>query len=443
MSWIWAALMPHPPVIVPEVGRGDESGAEATVKGCEALAGMLRMPDVLLVLSPHQPYAAGALRVNSSEEMRGSFAHFGAPDVSFTLHSDTEELPALTSFLASRGIVSRTGASPDITSDQGTTVPLYFLRKAWGGLPKVIVASPIGLSPREAFEAGRALAGFDDGGKSRALLASGDLSHRLFPGAPAGFAPEGAVFDSAVEEALRTCSPDPLLSLSDETAEAAGECGFRSVMFMLGLAGALGADIEVLSHEGPFGVGYCSAVSVFAREDDMPPPVALARETIRRLLNGEPLPNRGADAADSPMWGERKACFVSIKKRSGALRGCIGTLAPSYGSLDAEIIANAVSAATRDPRFPPMTADELDDAVISVDVLSEAEPVSGIEMLDPAVYGVIVSKGWQRGVLLPDLEGVDTAEEQVRIAAMKAGISGLDGISLERFEVVRYRQERK
>lgn len=169
-------------------------------------------------------------------------------------------------------------------------------------------------------------------------------------------------------------------------------------------------------------------------------PVKLARETVRRLLDGRSLPENGNEVTASALWKEHRACFVSIKKNNGELRGCIGTLSPLYASLDMEIIANAVSASTRDPRFPPMTKDELDSVIFSVDVLSEPETVSGIEQLNPRKYGVIVSRGYRRGVLLPDLEGVNTSEQQVEIAAMKAGLYDLDGVKLERFTVERYKE---
>ena len=171
-----------------------------------------------------------------------------------------------------------------------------------------------------------------------------------------------------------------------------------------------------------------------------PAPVQLARMTVERLLRHSDLPKNGNEAAKSELWKEHKSCFVSIKMKNGDLRGCIGTLSPLYPSLDKEIIANAVSASTRDPRFPPMSINELDDVVFSVDVLSEPEDISGIDMLDTKKFGVIVSKGYRRGVLLPDLEGVDTAEQQIEIAAMKAGIYDLDGVRLERFTVERYRE---
>ena len=475
MPWVWAALMPHPPILVPEVGRGRENEARETLKGLKLLAESLRdrRPDALLVLSPHQPYAPGALFLNSAGRAAGTLASFGAPSVTIGIACPGELRRAAADRLSALGTRIREGSRPDLTSDQGTLVPLYFLRRAWGrngenlsgnppgNLPPTLLASPIGLTPGEALSLGERLALLDDGLRW-GLLASGDLSHRLTPDAPAGYSPEGRVFDAAVLEALRSADAGPLLSLSPETLEAAGECGLRSIMTMLGLAGAVRGEIQVFSYEGPFGVGYCSALwepsdagashggasDGSAAHGEAPggeasedhPCARLARETVTRLLEGRPLPASGTEAAPSELWAERRACFVSIKARSGALRGCIGTLAPSQRSLDREIIANAVSAATRDPRFPPMTREELPDVLFSVDVLSDPEPVTDLADLDPREWGVIVSKSGRRGVLLPDLEGVDTVEDQLAIAARKAGIADLRGISVERFRVDRFKE---
>ena len=273
--------------------------------------------------------------------------------------------------------------------------------------------------------------------KKWALLASGDLSHRLTRSAPAGYEPEHAPkFEAAIEEALRNNSPNPIYELDKRTIDRAGECGLRSVMTMLGLAS--GNEIKVFSHEWPFGVGYCTALCEFPCQQ--PAPVQLARETVKRLLENTNLPENGNEIITSSLWKEHKSCFVSIKTKDGQLRGCIGTLSPLQESLDKEIIANAVSASTREPRFPPMIINELNNVVFSVDVLSDAERIGNISQLDPKKYGVIVSKGYRRGVLLPDLDGVDTAEQQVEIAAMKAGLSNIDDIMLERFTVTRYKE---
>ena len=130
--------------------------------------------------------------------------------------------------------------------------------------------------------------------------------------------------------------------------------------------------------------------------------------------------------------------FVSIKKH-GDLRGCIGTFSPTQPNIAAEVIQNAISAATRDPRFPPITPEELDSLDISVDILTEPEKIASPDELDPKRYGVIVTKGWKKGLLLPDIEGVDTVEEQIYIAKRKAGISPDEEVELQRFEVKRYK----
>ena len=134
---------------------------------------------------------------------------------------------------------------------------------------------------------------------------------------------------------------------------------------------------------------------------------------------------------------ERAGVFVSIKK-FGELRGCIGTFEPTRTNVAEEVIANAISSATRDPRFPPVNTAELPYLSYSVDVLTKPEPVKDLSQLDPKRYGVIVESGWRRGLLLPDLEGVNTVEEQISICRQKAGILPHEPIKLYRFEVRRY-----
>lgn len=133
----------------------------------------------------------------------------------------------------------------------------------------------------------------------------------------------------------------------------------------------------------------------------------------------------------------RSAAFVSLK-RHGSLRGCIGTIEPACRTLAEEVVQNAVSAATRDPRFYPVRPEELDDLTISVDVLSPPELVSGLEAFDPSRYGMVLRCGSRRGLLLPDLEGVNTPEEQYAIVCQKAGISPGEPVEFYRFTVTRH-----
>jgi AmmeMemoRadiSam system protein A len=141
----------------------------------------------------------------------------------------------------------------------------------------------------------------------------------------------------------------------------------------------------------------------------------------------------------TPEMGEKAGVFVSIHKKNGDLRGCIGTFEPQQKNVAKEVIANAVSAATRDPRFDPIGPEELDNLEYSVDVLTPPEPIKDESQLDPKRYGVIVEAGWRRGLLLPDLDGVDTAAYQIDISRQKAGIGPDEPVKLYRFEVKRYK----
>lgn len=461
-SWTWAALMPHPPVIIPEVGRGREKEAAQTLEGTELLRALLLdrnrtdAPDVLYLLSPHQPYVPGALFLNTAPKTHGTLARFGAPGASVTLETPAGALAELKNLLKEEGIPVVEREVADITSDHGSTVPLLGIAQSFPGgrLPPVILGNPTGLSPIQAFALGGALRRLSPGCRW-ALLASGDLSHRLKEDGPYGFHPAGPAFDEAVVEALKAGNPEPLTALTPEACDNAGECGMRSVLVLLGLAQG---PMRVLSYEGPFGVGYCNAFWTPDKQKSAihatatpassgvragHPYPALARKTIAAQLAGAPLPGPADVAAlspDSSLWNVRHGCFVSIKNADGSLRGCVGTFMPARESLDAEIIANAVSASTRDPRFPPMQPQELDTMHISVDILSQPERVVGDMGLDPLRYGVIVAKGKRRGLLLPALEGVGSVATQLAIAASKAGIRDMEGADIYRFTVERFRE---
>lgn len=166
--------------------------------------------------------------------------------------------------------------------------------------------------------------------------------------------------------------------------------------------------------------------------------VKLAKNTIETYIQSGRIYQPKELDLTKEMLSSRAGAFVSIHK-DGNLRGCIGTIAPTQDTLAEEIIYNAISASTKDPRFLPITKDELDSLIINVDVLSESEPISSEEELDVKRFGVIVEKGFKRGLLLPDLEGVDTVSQQISIAKMKAGIDIDDmDVSIYRFEVIRH-----
>ena len=167
-------------------------------------------------------------------------------------------------------------------------------------------------------------------------------------------------------------------------------------------------------------------------------PISLARKTISSYIREGKI----ISSPHSPKEFQRKSgVFVSLHKK-GRLRGCIGTFLPTQKSIAEEIIKNTISAATQDPRFPPVEEKELLDLEVAVDVLNTPELVKSKEDLDPRKYGVIVRRGWQRGLLLPDLEGVDTTHQQLEIVKQKAGLSGVldEELEIHRFTVTRYKE---
>ena len=172
-------------------------------------------------------------------------------------------------------------------------------------------------------------------------------------------------------------------------------------------------------------------------EENPHPLVQLARLAIEAYIrDGRTV--RPSDAP-TPIEGPPAGVFVTIHTAStGELRGCIGTIQPTTSSLAQETINNAIAACTRDPRFPPMAPDELDDMMLDVSVLYPPEPIRSVDDLDPAHYGVIVQRGFRRGLLLPDIPGIDDAETQVAYARMKAGLRPAEPVELFRFKVEKY-----
>ena len=241
--------------------------------------------------------------------------------------------------------------------------------------------------------------------------------------------------------------------------ERAAECGLRSFQIMAGALDGLAVEPHFLSHEGTFGVGYGVALfpvvckdenrrfaaacekaqqeHLAARRAKEDPWVRLARLSLETYIRQGHVLSAVPQDLPAELTTQAAGAFVSLHKH-GQLRGCIGTILPTEKNLADEIVHNAVSAGTRDPRFPAVRADELDELEYSVDVLSQPEPVDSPAQLNPRLYGVIVSCGRKRGLLLPDLDGVDTVEEQLDIARQKGGIQEDDPYTIQRFKVVRH-----
>ena len=465
MSVVAAFAVPHPPLIVPGVGHGREKGIAATVAAYEEVARRVAdlAPDTLVISSPHTTSYLDYLHISPGRGAHGDFGDFGDRADGSDVTYDREFVRELERAAAEAGIPAGTRGERDARLDWGVLVPLHFIQARYQGF-SVVRMGLAGFSPLEHYRLGRLVRQTAERLDRRVVyVASGDLSHKLAADGPYGFAPDGSVFDQAVCDAFSRGDFLSLLAMDPGLCERAAECGLRSFQIMAGALDGTPVTAELLSHEGPFGVGYGVAAFMPAGPPDSDPSrrledaylawherqladvragedpyVRLARASLEHYVRTRsylPVP----DNLPAELANRRAGAFVSLKK-DGRLRGCIGTIAPTRASLAEEIVANAVSAGCHDRRFSPVRADELDELVYDVDVLGEPEPVDDRSQLDPARYGVIVSTpDGRRGLLLPALDGVDTVEEQLSIAAQKGGISlGEKDVRLERFEVVRH-----
>lgn len=411
MPVAFAGLMCHAPIVHPKVAGAEARRCVATTRAMREVAAraLAARPDRLVLVSPHSPRLAGGFAAWGGRH-QGDLADFRAPEVAIDLPDAPEVAVALhLPLLPSRGA----------WLDHGAVVPLAFLWEAgWRG-PTAILALP-GRVGADSEALGRALAGLP--GRT-AVIASGDMSHRLQPGAPAGYDPLAATFDAAFVAALQ--AGDWPGALHAQPRARAAEDVIDSTAVAMAAAGHP-ENAEVLAYEGPWGVGYTEAILA----DPNPPLYAVARRALRDQLSGR---SRPAPAGGPPSQG----VFVSLRRR-GELRGCMGHVEPRHARLYEEVEDVARLAARRDPRFPPVDADELEDLDIEVSVLEPPEPAWGPLDLDPAVYGVIMTSVDHPGrgaLLLPGLDGVHTVEEQLAIVRRKAGIAPGEGVTLERFTV--------
>ena len=345
-------------------------------------------------------------------------------------------------------------------------VPLWFIRQQYTE-GKIVRIGLSGMPLTRHYELGQLIAeAVRKTGRCVVYVASGDLSHKLQTYGPYGFAPEGPQYDDRIMDVCSRAAFGELFDFDETFCEKAAECGHRSFVIMAGALDGVAVKAEQLSHEDVTGVGYgiCTFYPLEPKADDperhflarylarrqaqlqqqrdqSDAYVRLARKSLESYIRERrviPIPEDGdADSLPQEMKKEKAGVFVSIHEH-GKLRGCIGTIRPVTGCIASEIIRNAISASTEDPRFEPITEDELDWLEIHVDVLGKAEPIESPDELDVKRYGVIVSRGMKRGLLLPDLDGVDTVEQQIDIARQKAGIGPKEAVKLERFEVVRH-----
>jgi AmmeMemoRadiSam system protein A/AmmeMemoRadiSam system protein B len=464
MAIVGAFMVPHPPLIVPEVGRGGEEQIKETTMAYERVAERIAElePETIVITSPHTVMYSDYFHISPGNAAMGSFAQFGAGGVRFLEAYDMDLVKEICKQADKQDFPAGTLGERDKDLDHGCMVPLWFIRKKYKG-GKIVRIGLSSLPLTDHYKLGQMIQkAVDKLGRKVVFVASGDLSHKLQSYGPYGYAPEGPVYDQKIMDVCSRAAFKELFYFDESFCEKAAECGHRSFVIMAGALDGYRVSAVKLSHQDVTGVGYGICMFEPLEKDskrcmlkayykdlekemerelekvcDKPDPyVKLAYQSVvSYILKGKKLALPGN--LPSEMLNIRAGAFVSIHK-NGALRGCIGTIGPTQNNVALEIIENGISASTRDPRFSPIRPDELKDLEINVDVLGRPQDISGLDELDVKRYGVIVTSGHKRGLLLPDLEGVDTVKEQVAIAMQKGGITEDDEIKLQRFEVIRH-----
>ncbi|MEG1331238.1 MAG: AmmeMemoRadiSam system protein A, partial [Eubacterium sp.] len=456
------SIASHPPIIVPEVGKGKELSAEKTIRGMKdmALAVAELKPEIIVCITPHGSVFRDGVSIVYETKIAGNLEEFGAPTVAIEKKCDMGLLEEMNRRFATAEcetlFLNETTAKDyniDRHLDHGCLVPLYFIEKVHPEY-KVIHITIGELSLIELFRTGRVLReAIEAYGRDTVILASADLSHCLKDEGPYRYHAMGSVFDKAITTGIVKKDYYSILTLSPEIYEPAGQCGLRPIVMALGATDSIKTEAQLFSYEGPFGVGYLSAFIRFNLKAEDPineslitryekdmmdqhekrlneedPYVALARMTVdkwvedgRKLSLDQYLKTLDDQKVVAQLTEQCAGTFVTLYK-AGELRGCIGTIKPVTENLGEEIIRNAIEASSYDPRFLPVETQELYQLEVSVDILEIPEYIENKEELDPKRYGLIVEKGLRRGLLLPNLTGIETAEEQLAMAKHKAGI---------------------
>lgn len=460
-------MVPHPPMIVPAIGRGSEKQVAETTRAYQQVAREIAalQPETIVITSPHATLYGDYFHISPGRKARGSFTYFRAPEVKFQETYDEELVDAISEFAYENGFSAGTMGEREPDLDHGTMVPLYFIEQEYKDF-KLVRIGLSGLPLKDHYQLGMYIASAAEKlSRKVVLVASGDLSHKLQDYGPYGFAKEGPEYDKRIMDVMGRGAFGELLEFEESFCDKAAECGHRSFVIMAGAWDGQQVQAKALSHQDVTGVGYgictfypsgdaqkeparqfltahlaAKEQALAAQATDADAFVRLARMTIEQYVKTGKKPSV-TELPDLPseLLDRRAGAFVSIHEH-GQLRGCIGTIGPTAKNLAQEIVNNAVSASTRDPRFNPIREDELPWLEINVDVLGEPEDIDSEDQLDVKRYGVIVStRDGRRGLLLPDIEGVDDVESQVKIAMHKGGIQPHEKYFLQRFEVIRHK----
>ena len=307
-------MVPHPPLIIPDVGRGEEKKIRKTIDAYQRAAeiiGSLR-PETIVILSPHQTMYADYFHISPGQGARGDFRQFHDGRTSVEVSYDTEFVHVLCKTVKEAGLQAGTLGERERKLDHGTMVPLYFVNQYWTGYRLVRIGLS-GLPLTAHYRLGQCIKEAAQSlGRNTVVIASGDLSHRLKEDGPYGFQKEGPVYDERIMDVMGRGAFGELLEFPDDFCERAAECGHRSFTILAGAFDRTGVEAERLSYEGPFGVGYGICIyrpgcndetrnfleqyeekeraELLARQKREDPYVRLARYTIESFVKTGMLP---------------------------------------------------------------------------------------------------------------------------------------------------------
>lgn len=457
--------MPHPPIVIPEVGKGEEKKIKKTSDACHKIANDIadKNPDTIIIVTPHGPVFSDAIAISNGDIIYGNLGKFDAREIEVDLDIDialTEkiieysEIEKLSIVQINKRTCEQYGI--DYELDHGSIVPLHFICDRLSGFKIIHITYGL-LSKIQLYRFGMCIKkAVDESGANAVFIASGDLSHRLSKDDSYKYSAYGVKFDKEILSLLMKGDVIGVFNMDNTMIENAGECGLNCYYIMLGAMNGNSIKGNLLSYEDVFGVGYgvLDFVLTEGKEDIYNNLLEQKKKAFIKKIENEGLYVRLAresltyylmnkkymdipDYVTIEMKKLKRGVFVSIKKE-GRLRGCIGTIFPSTDNVASEIIRNAVSAGNHDSRFSAVTKDELIELDFSVDILTESQKVK-LEDMNPQKYGIIVRSGKKTGLLLPNLEGVDTVEQQLNIALQKGNISEDEDYIIERFEVIRYK----
>lgn len=464
---------PHPPVLIPEIGEDQALKASKTLIGMEKIKELVAQyqPETIIYITPHGNGFNNGICLLNEKQLQGDFKAFGNKAVKFSKRVDLDLVQEIGNALDESDRVNILMDAPlskqygvTVGLDHGVMVPMYFIDQKYSDY-EIVHITPGFTSLLEQYKIGMAIQlAINKLGRKTLIVASGDLSHCLKDEGPYAHHPMGQVFDDLVSKCVNEFLGEKLVTMSPEIYEPAGQCGLRSFCIAFGTLEGYKGHGEVFGYEGPFGVGYLTGYlsqgeatdhsvlediqnsikrayeSKCTLEDDY---IKLARKTIdyyvktKRRIELSEIKNELSEAFLSATLNQQAGVFVSIHKGT-SLRGCIGTIHPTKEHIVHEIMDNAIQAASADPRFDAIENSELMELDVKVDILSDIEPISSKDELDVKRYGVVVEHGRKRGLLLPNLEGIETVDEQINIAKKKAGIVNNQPFQLYRFEVIRH-----